>query len=496
MDDRVVVRVVKVGLFGFAAFLCMCLFVPGASGEPLSKAKKGDWPMWGGSPDRNMVSGEKGIPVTWDLEAEKNVKWVSRLGSVTYGNPTIAGGKIFVATNNGSVLRPGIEGDKGVVVCLDEKTGKFLWQATHDKLPTGSINDWPEQGIASAPWVDGDRLYYVSNECQLVCADVDGFTDGENDGPFKNEKYSEKQDADIVWILDMFKDLKVRPHNLANCSPVGLGDLVFASTSNGVDQSHKKVAQPEAPDLVAVDKKTGKVRWSRSDPGANVLHGQWSSPAVGIVQGKPQVIFGAGDGWCYAYEPETGELIWKFDLNPKDAKWVAGGRGTRSSIISTPVVYDDKVFLALGQDPEHGDGPGHLYAIDATKRGDITATGSVWHYGGDDYRRSLSTVAIADGLLYTADLVGYLYCLDAKTGKRHWRHDTYASIWGSPYVVDGKVLLGTTDGEVIVLQHGNKLEELAANDVRGTLYTTPVVANGVLYVTTTRELIAIQSSEP
>ena len=177
--------------------------------------------MWGGSPDRNMVSGETGIPVSWDLKAGKNVKWVSRLGSVTYGNPTIAGGKIFVATNNGSVLRPGIEGDKGVVVCLDEKTGKFLWQATHDKLPTGSINDWPEQGIASAPWVDGDRLYYVSNECQLVCADVDGFMDGENDGPFKKEKHSEKQDADIVWILDMFKDLKVRPHNLSNCSPVG-----------------------------------------------------------------------------------------------------------------------------------------------------------------------------------------------------------------------------------------------------------------------------------
>jgi outer membrane protein assembly factor BamB len=101
-------------------------------------------------------------------------------------------------------------------------------------------------------------------------------------------------------------------------------------------------------------------------------------------------------------------------------------------------------------------------------------------------------VAIADGLLYAADLTGFLYCLDTKTGKRYWRHDTFAAIWGSPYVVDGKVLVGTTDGEVVVLQHGKELKELAANDVQATVYTTPVVANGVLYISTRRQLVAIE----
>ncbi len=478
----------------FGSFSLSCVLLSGVLVPAGTSAKKtGDWPMLGGSPDRNMVSHETGIPSEWDIGAKKNIKWVVPLGDTTYGNPVIADGRIFVATNNGRQLRPNIKGDKGVVVCLRETTGELLWQATHDKLPSGSINDWPEQGIASTPWVDGDRLYYVSNQCQLVCADVDGFLDGKNDGPFKNEKHKEKQDADIVWIVDMFNDLKVFPHNLANCSPVGLGDLVFVSTSNGMDDGHVKLPSPNAPDLIAVDKRTGKIRWTRSDPGANVLHGQWSSPAVGMVRGKPQVIFGGGDGWCYSYKPETGELIWKFDLNPKDAKWAAHGRGTRSGIISTPVVFDDKVFLAVGQDPDHGDGPGHLYAIDATGRGDITETGRVWHVGGDDFRRSLSSVAIADGLLYAADLMGYLYCLDAKTGARHWRHDTFAAIWGSPFVVDGKVFVGTTDGEVVVLGHGKELEELAANDVRSTVYTTPVVANGVLYVSTRNQLVAIQA---
>ncbi len=480
---------------GFMSTLSILFLSSHTRAEPLNEAKRGDWPMWGGSGDRNMVSGETGLPSTWDVKTKRNIKWVAPLGSCTYGNPVIAGGRIFVGTNNNGNLRPGIKGDKGVLVCLDEKTGEFLWQATHDKMPTGSANDWPEQGIASAPWVDGDRLYYVSNQCQLVCADVHGFLDGENDGPHREEKYHDRQDADIVWILDMFDELEVFPHNLANCSPVGLGDVVFVSTSNGVDEEHLKPPSPGAPDLIAVDKRTGKVMWSRSDPGRNVLHGQWSAPAVGMVQGKPQVIFAGGDGWCYAYEPKTGELLWKFDLNPRDSKWVPGGRGTRNSIIATPVVYDNKVFLGVGQAPEHGGGPGRLYAIDATGRGDVTESGRVWHVGGEEFNRTLSTVAIADGLLYAADLNGYLYCLDVRTGKRHWRFDTLAAVWGSPYVVDGKVMLGTEDGEVIVLRHGKEMKELARNDAVQTVYTTPVAANGVLYIANRRALLAIEQKK-
>jgi outer membrane protein assembly factor BamB len=479
----------------FSLLLIATLVAVPCLAEPPVKGKTGDWPMWGGSPDRNMVSADTGLPAEWDAKAGKNVKWVAPLGDTTYGAPVIAGGKVLIGTNNGGNLRPGITGDKGVLVCLDEKTGKFLWQATHDKLPSGSINDWPDQGIVSAPLVEGDRLYYVSNQCQVVCADVDGFADGENDGPYRDEKHKQKQDADIVWILDMYRDLKVFPHNLATCSPVGLGNLLFISTSNGVDDTHLKMPHPDAPDLIAVDKVTGKVVWQRSDPGANVFHGQWSSPALGMVRGKPQVIFGAGDGWCYAYEPKTGELIWKFDLNPKGTEWAPHGRGTKNSIVGTPVVHNDKVYLAVGQDPDHGTGPGHLYAIDATGKGDVTETARVWRVGGEGFGRSLSTVAIADGLLYAADLNGFLYCFDVTTGKQHWRHDTFAAVWGSPFVVDGKVLLGTTDGEVIVLAHGKELKELAVNDQQSTVYSTPVVANGVLYVANRRALYAIARGE-
>jgi len=465
-----------------------------SNAESPTKAKTGDWPMWGGSPDRNMVSGETGIPSTWDVKKKTNIKWVAKMGSQTYGNPVIVNGKVFVGTNNNGHLRPGIEGDKGVIVCVDEKTGKLLWQATHDKLPTGRVNDWPEQGICSTVYVDGDRIYYVSNRCEVVCADVNGLSDGKNDGPFTGEKYKDNQDADFIWLYDMIEELEAFPHNLATCSPVGAGDLLFICTSNGVDEGHLNIPIPDAPDFIALDKKTGKLLWERTDPGENILHGQWSSPAYGVIGGKPQVIFGGGDGWAYAYEPKTGKPIWKFDLNPKDSKWILGGRGTRNNIISTPVIYDNKVFLCVGQDPEHGEGPGHLFCIDATKTGDVTESGRVWHRGGDDFHRSMSTAAIADGLLYSADLSGFLYCLDVKTGHLYWKHDTFAAIWGSPTVIDGKVFLGTEDGEVLVFKHGKEKKLLATNDMGNSVYTTPVAANGVLYITNRNALFAIEDA--
>lgn len=449
-----------------------------------------DWPMFGGSASRNGVSAEKNIPHEWDVESRKNIKWIVPLGSLTYGSPIVADGRIYVATNNGGEFRPHSKGDRGVLLCLDEKTGKLLWQATHEKLPSGPVNDWPDQGVASNPCVENGRVYYVSNRCELVCADAEGFHDNENDGPYSDEKFTDKQDADFIWILDMMGELGVFPRNLAACSPVIGGDLVFVCTGNGIDDEGE-IPAPNAPSFIAVNKHTGKVVWKRSDPGKNILNGQWSSPAYGVIAGTPQAIFGGGDGWCYSFEATTGELLWKFNLNPPDAVYKSHGGGTKTAIVSTPVIFDDKVYLASGDDPESGTGPGHLYCIDATKRGDISESGKAWHVGGEDFGRTISNVAIADGLLYAADLSGYLYCFEVANGKQVWKHDMMAGVWGSPAVIDGKVFLASTDGEVYVLKHGRELKQLAMMDMRQAIYSTPTAANGALYVTTRKELYAI-----
>ncbi len=450
-----------------------------------------DWTTWGGTPQRNMVNtAEKNILSTWDLDTGKNVKWVAGLGSQTYGTPVVVRGKVLVGTNNQAERRPGVTGDKGVILCFAEKDGRFLWQMTHDKLPAGRLHDWPKQGICSTPAVDGDRFYYVSNRCELVCADLNGFLDGENDGPFTDEKLSGEQDGDIVWKLDMMEELGVFPHNLATSSPAIDDTLVYLVTGNGVDEGHKVLPVPAAPSFLAVDKKTGEVVWERNDPAEDILHGQWSSPALGTIGGTRQVIFPGGDGRLYAFVPESGELLWSFQCNPEDSEWKLGGHGTRNNIIATPVVYNDKVFISVGQDPEHGEGPGHLYAIDATQRGDITETGALWH--NDEVQRSMSTVAVYDGVLYFCDLTGVMRALDPKTGEELWEHDTAAAVWSSPYVVDGKVFLGNEDGKLAVLAAGRQKKLLFEGHFGGCVYTTPVAANGVLYVTNREQLFALQ----
>jgi outer membrane protein assembly factor BamB len=447
----------------------------------------GDWPMWGGTPDRNMTSKMKGLPVTWDINKKVNVKWVAQLGSQTYGNPVVAGGYVLVGTNNEALRDPKQGGDRGVLMAFRESDGQFMWQVTHEKLAAGRVNDWPYQGICSSPLVEGERVYYVSNRGEVVAVDLKGFRDGENDGPFKDETLKSETDADILWKFDMMEEVGAFPHNMSNSSPVSFGDLIYVSTSNGQDESHVNVPSPKAPAIIALNKNTGKLVWEENSVGEKILHGQWSSAAVGKIGGVDQVVIGQGDGWVRGYEALSGKKLWEFDLNPKDSVWPK----TRNEVISTPVIYGDVVYIANGQDPEHGEGVGHLYAIDATKRGDITESGRLWHY--DKIRRSISTGAIADGLLYYPDFSGFLHCVDIKTGKPLWVHDMLAAVWGSPLVVDGKVYMGDEDGDVVILQAGPKTKVLAEMNMGNSIYSTPVPANGVLYIANRNQLFALAS---
>ncbi len=447
--------------------------------------------MWGGTPSRNMVSNETDLPAEWDIDSRMNIKWTAKLGSQSYANPVISGGKVFVGTNNELERNPKLKGDRGVVMAFRESDGKFLWQAVHAKLASGSVNDWPQQGICSSAFIEGERIFYVSNRCEVICADTEGFYDKENDGPFKEEEHTSEIDADFIWKYDMMAELKVFPHNLATSSPLVIGDLLFVETSNGVDESHVNLPSPDAPSFIALNKNTGKLVWQDASPGENILHGQWSSPAYGVANGQPQVIFPGGDGWIYALEPKTGKHIWKFDCNPKDAVWELGGSGNRNNIVATPVIYDSKVYIAVGQDPENGEYLGHIWAIDATKKGDVTKSGLVWHRGDDDFNRSMSTVAIHDGLLYTADLSGFVYCLDAQTGEHYWTYDAFAAIWGSPYWADEKIYIGDEDGDVAILKAGKKMELLKEINMGNAVYTSPVAKNGVLFISNRSKLFAI-----
>lgn len=503
---------------------------------PAPAATTKDWALFGGSVSRNLVNlVEKNLPDTWsnDEGKKKNVKWVVDLGSKAYGGPIIYRGRIYLGTNNDAPRDPSIKDDKGIIMCLDEKTGELLWQSVHDKLPAGRVNDWPREGICSSPVVEGNRLYYVSNRCEVICADTEGLMDGKNDG-VTDEKYTSKKDADIIWRLDMIKELNVFPHNLATCSPLIVGDTLFVITSNGVDEGHINVPQPEAPSFLAIDKKTGKVKWSSNLPskslveakkngekveiktlinqGKLLMHGQWSNPVYAEPNGKPMIIFPGGDGWIYTFNPANGDLLWKFDCNPKKSVYELGGKGTRNDFVSTPVVYDNKLYIGVGQDPEHDKGVGHLWCIDITKvpanpEKDLSpaaenynpdapenkASGLVWHYGGPadkDYDRNyyfgrtMSTVAVHDGMLFTAEYDGFVHCLDAKTGKNLWQHDMEADTWSSTYIVDGKVYIGNENGTMLVFAAAKEKKLISTIEMKGKIRATPVAVNSTIFIIT------------
>ena len=199
-----------------------------------------------------------------------------------------------------------------------------------------------------------------------------------------------------------------------------------------------------------------------------------------------QVVHAQGDGWVRGFEAKTGKKLWEFDTNPKDSVWPK----TRNEVIATPVIADNVVYIANGQDPEHGEGVGHAYAIDATKRGDITESGRIWHY--DDIRRSISTAAVKDGLVYMADFSGFLHCIDAKTGQQVWKHDMFAAMWGSPMLIGDKIYLGDEDGDVTILQHGRELKVLNEVNMGSSVYATAVPANGTLYIMNRNQLWALK----
>ncbi len=449
--------------------------------------------MFGNTPSRNMVSDETGLPESWDPSTGEGVLWSEPVGSQAYGGATVADGLVYVGTNNEGRRDPSIEGDKGVVMVFDAATGELQWQMVHDKLTSGRVNDWPLQGVCSTAFMEDGKIYYVSNQAHIVCADADGFTDGENDGPFTDEADTGEMAGDIIWTYDMIGELDVFPHNLATGSPLVVGDLLYTVTSNGVDEGHVNVPSPFSPNFIAMDKNTGELIWESVVVGENVLHGSWTNPAYAEINGRGQVIFPGGNGVLYSLDAASGDIVWEYDLNPGDSEWILGGRGTRNNVLSTPVVYDNKVYIGVGQDPEHGEAPGHFYAIDPTGTGDVTDTHMLWHRGGEDFYRTMSTAAIQDDILYISSLSGFLHALNAQTGEHYWTYDTFAAVWGSPFAADGKVYLGDEDGDVVVLRAGREMEVIGEYNLGASVYSTPVVKDGVMYILTRNRLWALKA---
>jgi outer membrane protein assembly factor BamB len=440
------------------------------SGEPVASR---DVPAPSVAPAQQTTVVQSGNPpVDWDTTTGRNIVWSVELGNETFGRPVVAGDAVYVGTDNARHMNPAYQEDAGVLMAFHAKDGQFLWQDVAPRVERG-LREFLLPSTTSTPYVEGNRLYYVTAECQLRCLDT--------------------QAGDIVWELDMCGRLGVFPHEATHSDVLPVGDLLMVSTSNGLNEGHTRVPSPRAPSLVAVDKHSGDVVWRAIGAGGQVLHGQWSSPVAANVNGRMQVLFGGGDGWLRAYDAASGHEIWRFDGNPKDARWLPRpGVLSRSFIIASPVFADGRVFVAMGQSPGHGDGPSLIHAISPSGQGDVTESRLLWT--SREVGRVVATPIEKDGLLYVGDVGGIVHCLDAATGALVWKHDTLGAIWGSFLLAGDRLYVGNEDGTMTILRTGRRKELLAQIEMDAALYSPPALVGDALYLATAKRLYLIATT--
>jgi outer membrane protein assembly factor BamB len=481
-----------------------------------------DQPQWGQAWSRNMVSAEKGLPESFDPATGRNIKWSATLGTEAHSSPVIAGGRVYIGTNNGNPRDPKHQGDRGVLMCFDENSGALLWQLVVPKRDEDVYFDWPQSGVSSPATVEGDRVFVVSNRGEVVCLDALGLSNG-NDGPFRSEGDHMTPhdvlpaltpgplDADIVWLFNLTSGAGIWSHDAAHSSILIDGEYLYLNSGTGVDNTHKRIRTPDAPSLVVLDKKTGKLLardYERIAP--NIFHSTWCAPSLGEVNGRRLIFFGAGNGVLYAFDalPKTLPVakgkdvlglnkVWQFDFDvdaPKTNvhKFNSNRQESPSNFYGMPVFHRERIYLAGGGDLWWGKNKAWLKCIDATGNGDVTTHGPIWSYPLE--RHVMSTAAVVDGLVFIADCGRKFHCVDAQTGKACWTHEIEGEAWASPLAADGKVYIGTRSGHFYVFELGREKKLLSSCNLGQPISATAAAANGVLFVATMNRLYAVQKT--
>lgn len=460
-----------------------------------------DRPQWGEAWSRNMVSPEKGLPATFDPRTGQNVKWAAELGSETHSSPVIAGGRVYIGTNNEHPRDASQQGDRGVLMCLDEGSGKLLWQLVVPKRTEDIYFDWPRSGVCSPVTVEGDRVYVVNNRGEVLCLDA------------KSEQHSPPGTpvpaAVALWKFDLTAGAGIWSHDAAHSSILIRGDYLYLNSGTGVDNTHKRIRTPDAPSLVVLEKATGRLVVRDREPIApNIFHSTWSGPSMAKVNGRDLIFFAAGNGVVYAFEPvgRTAAAalgtspaplrkMWQFDFDPGAPKtnvhkYNSNRRESPSNFFGMPVFHEARIYVAGGGDIWWGKNEAWLKCIDARGQGDITTNGLVWSYALR--KHVMGTPAVVDNLVWIADCGQVLHCVDARTGQGLWTQELNGEAWASPFVADGKVYLGTRRGIFYVFEAGPEKKILSEADLGTPISGTASAANGVLYVATMNRLYALK----
>jgi outer membrane protein assembly factor BamB len=450
-----------------ASTLLLALFssVFVANSSTTSIADPAQWPQWRGPFFTGMA--RTGAPT--EFSETKNVKWKVPIAGRGFSTPVVWGDKIFLTTAvptgkaaapeaasnqaapgaGGGRRGPGGPGGAGagvehkfVVMALDRKTGKTLWER-EAKTAVPHEGHHPAYGsfASNAPVTDGKYLYASFGSRGIYCYDLDG---------------------KLIWERDLVQ-MRIRLQFGEGSAPALYGNLLI----HHFDQESDSF-------VVALDKRTGKEVWRA---GRDEMS-SWSTPFIADYKGKKQVIISATKK-VRSYEPETGKLIWEC-------------AGLGANVIPQPVQYNDTVLVMSGfRDPK-------LMAIRLGKEGDLTGTDAVlW-----SQTRGLSytpSPVLDDNKYYTLTDTGMLSCFNATTGEPYYQQQRLLqadSFKASPVGAGGRLYLASENGTVTVVKMGEKFDVLATNTMADQVFVaSPVVVEGDLFLRSKTHLFCVSDGK-
>jgi outer membrane protein assembly factor BamB len=417
MNPRLLVALAVVGAcFG-------ALSPAGRAGEPAS-----DWPQWRG-PERNGTSPEKGLLQQWPKEGPKLLWQASDLGD-GYSTPSVAGTRLYLISNRGM--------ENEFVQARSTRDGKVLWTTRVGNVGNPD-QDPPYPKARSTPTVDGERLYALGSDGDLVCL--------------------EARDGKVRWRKSLRKDFGGQPHTWAYAeSPLLDGDVLVV-TPGGAEAT-----------LVALDKTTGAVLWKSAVPGGDPAG--YASAIVSQAGGRKQYVQFLSKG-IVGVDAKTGRFLWRYDAVVK---------GPAQAF--TPVAHGDYVYggaLSIG---------GGLVRL--KPEGDGIAAEQVY------FERGLPSgfggaVLVGDHLYGTENGGKSLVAVEFMTGKVKWRVEGFGVSSGA--YADGHLYLHRDNGDCVLVEASpeaprekgrfsppNQPQKKQAGSLKDSAFSYPVVANGRLYV--------------
>lgn len=443
---------------------CALLLASGlALGTILSAAEDPlDWPYWRG-PEGNSISREKGLPDTINPEGGEgsNLSW-KKTEAAGRSTPIVMNGKLYTLCRD----NPGTALEREKVICLDAATGDILWENKFN-VWSSSVPD-TRVGWSNVVGDPATGNVYALGVCGLFQC-LDGAT------------------GKALWALPLHERLGlVSTYGGRTNMPIVVDDLVILGS---VIVGWGDMAVP-AHRLVAFDKLTGEIAWyvsTRLRPEDTI----YSGPTVAVFNGQKVVLTGSGDGWLYAFQPQTGKLVWEYQLS-------------RRGLNLSPTVDGDVVYMGHNEENPTGTLMGAVAAVKGTLFGNISPTeeddkGEIWREPGLGMGKS-SILKVGDRL-YCCDDGGKLFVLDAETGEPIGEKVNLGTInHASPIYADGKIyhleksrwFILTLDEEEGVLQpkRGGKNNGMFEPGVE--CWASPIVSHGRLYIQTTGALYCFE----